>query len=143
MYPKLSTGFKMMAFFTNVSFMEFQVKYLVLFHLLSVIDDSEWLWMGSFQRNIQLMLTLGSSMFRSRHPEVLLGKAVLKICSKFTGKHPCRSAISIKLLCNFIEITLRHGCSPVTLLHIFRTAFHKNTSGRLLLNVPFLVLHLY
>ena len=143
MYPKLSTGFKMMAFFTNVSFMEFQVKYLVLFHLLSVIDDSEWLWMGSFQRNIQLMLTLGSSMFRSRHPEVLLGTAVLKICSKFTGKHPCRSAISIKLQSNFIEITLRHGCSPVTLLHIFRTAFHKNTSGRLLLNVPFLVLHLY
>ena len=26
-----------------------------------------------------------------------------------------------KLLCNFIEITLRHGCSPVNLLHIFRT----------------------
>ena len=143
MYPRLSTGFNMMAFFTNVSFMEFQVKYLVLFHLLSVIDDSEWLWMGSFQRNIQLMLTLSSSMFRSSHPEVLLGKAVLKICSKFTGEHPCRSAISIKLLCNFIEITLRHGCSPVTLLHIFRTAFHKNTSGRLLLNVPFLVPHLY
>ena len=34
---------------------------------------------------------------------------------------------------NFIEITLRHGCSPVNLLHIFRTPFPKNTSGRLLL----------
>ena len=30
------------------------------------------------------------------------GKGVLKICRKFTGEHPCRSAISIKLLCNFI-----------------------------------------
>ena len=39
----------------------------------------------------------------------------------------------IKLLCNFIEIALRHGCSHVNLLHIFRTPFPKNTSGRLLL----------
>ena len=30
---------------------------------------------------------------------------------------------SIKLLCNFIEIALRHGCSPANLLHIFRTPF--------------------
>ena len=27
------------------------------------------------------------------------------------------------MLCNFIEIALRHGCSPVNLLHIFRTPF--------------------
>ena len=71
---------------------------------------------------------------RSSHPEVFLRKGVLKICSKFTGEHPRRSAISIKLLCNFIEITLRHGCSPVNLLHNFRTLFPKNISGRLLLN---------
>ena len=31
-------------------------------------------------------------------PEVFLGKAVLKTCSKFTGEHPSRSAISIKSL---------------------------------------------
>ena len=68
---------------------------------------------------------------RSSHPVVFLVKGVLKICSKFTGEHPCRSVISIKLLCNFIEITLRHGCSPVKLLHIFRTPFTKNTSERL------------
>ena len=34
---------------------------------------------------------------RSSHPEVFLGKGVLKICSKFTGEHPYRSVISIKL----------------------------------------------
>ena len=34
---------------------------------------------------------------------------------------------------NFIEIALRHGCSPVNLLHILRTPFLKNTSGWLLL----------
>ena len=32
--------------------------------------------------------------FRSSHSEVFLRKGVLKICSKFTGEHPCRSAIS-------------------------------------------------
>ena len=51
----------------------------------------------------------------------------------FTGEHPCLSAISIKLLCNFIEFAFWHGCSPVNLQHIFRTPFLKNTSGRLLL----------
>ena len=77
-----------------------------------------------------------SKTCRSIRPEVFLRKGVLKTCSKFTGEHPCRSAISIKLLCNFIEITLQHGCSPVNLLHIFITPFVKNTSGRMLLNVP-------
>ena len=73
--------------------------------------------------------------FRSSHPEVFLGKSVLKICSKFIGEHPCRSAISIKLQSNFIEIALRHGCSPVSLLHIFRTRFSQNASRGLSLKV--------
>ena len=40
---------------------------------------------------------------RSSHPEVFLGKGVLKIWSKFTGKHPCRSAI-----CNFATLLKLH-----------------------------------
>ena len=47
------------------------------------------------------------------HPEVFLGKVVLKICSNFTGEHQCRRAILINLLCHFSEIVLRHGCSLV------------------------------
>ena len=70
------------------------------------------------------------SYTRNIRPKVFLRKGVLKICSKFTGEHPCGSVISTKF---FIEITPRHGCSPVNLLHIFRTPFLKNTSGRLLL----------
>ena len=66
---------------------------------------------------------------RSSRSEVFLGKGVLKICSEFTGEHPCRSVISTKLLCNFYEITLRRGCSPVNSMHIFRTPFLKSTSG--------------
>ena len=48
--------------------------------------------------------------------------------NKFSGKTCFRLMQS-----NFFEITLRHGCSPVNLLHIFRTLFLKNTSGQLLL----------
>ena len=33
------------------------------------------------------------------------------------------------------EIALRHGCSPVNLLHIFRTPFPRNISGRLFLKL--------
>ena len=40
---------------------------------------------------------------------------------------------SMPLLCNFIEIALRHGYSLVNLFHIFRTPFPKNTCGGLLL----------
>ena len=72
---------------------------------------------------------------RSSHPEVFLGKCILKTYSKLTKEHPCRSAMLINLQCNFIEITLWHGCSPVNLLRIFRIPFLKNTSGRLLLKI--------
>ena len=47
------------------------------------------------------------SSSRSNPPEVFLGTGVMKICSKFTGEHPCGSAISITLLCNFIETALQ------------------------------------
>ena len=55
---------------------------------------------------------------------MFLGKGILKICSKFTGEHPCRSVISSSK-------ALWHRWSPVNLLHIFRTPFYKNTSGGL------------
>ena len=38
---------------------------------------------------------------RNSHSEVFQGKGVLKTCSKFTGEHPGRSAISIKLQSNW------------------------------------------
>ena len=46
---------------------------------------------------------------RSSPPEVFIQTVVLKICSKFTGAHPYRSVISVKLQSNFIEIIPRHG----------------------------------
>ena len=62
---------------------------------------------------------------------MLLSKGVLKICSKFTEEHPFRSAISVKLRGFFTEMTLRHGFSPVDLLHIFKIPFPKNGAGGL------------
>ena len=63
-------------------------------------------WKNSLEINQRF---LWWSSFRSSRRELFLEKGVLKICSKFTGEYPCRSATSIKLLCNFIEIVLRHG----------------------------------
>ena len=39
--------------------------------------------------------------------------------------------------CNFNKvwketITLKHGCTPINLTHIFRTPFPKNTNGGLI-----------
>ena len=48
--------------------------------------------------------------------------------------------ILIKLLCNIIA--LWHVCSPVNLLHIFRTPFYKNIYGGLLLNRCLLKMYL-
>ena len=60
-----------------------------------------------------------NKIFRSSPPEVFLGKVVLKI-SKFSGEYPCRSAVLIQLpASNFFETAIRHGCSPVNLLHTF------------------------
>ena len=73
---------------------------------------------------------------RSSHPEVFLGKGVLKICSKFTGENQCRSAISVKLQSDFLE-----SLSPVNLLHIFVTPFPKNTSGCYLFRICKRYLH--
>ena len=90
---------------------------------------------GQILLEIKLIRQKAVQIGISRRPEVFLGKGVLKICSKFTPEQPTRSVIFIKLLCDFIEITLRLRCSPVTLLHIFRTPFPKNTSRRLVLKV--------
>ena len=47
-------GFGMLVFFTNLSLMKFQVRYLALFLLFSVKD--ELFWMAILHKNVQLML---------------------------------------------------------------------------------------
>ena len=55
---------------------------------------------------------LHGARHRNSPRKVFLRKGIPKICSVFIGKQPCLSVISIKLLFNFFEITLQHGCSP-------------------------------
>ena len=55
-YLRLLTGFGILVFFKNLSLMEFQVSFLALFVLFSVIDGLEWFWMESLHKNIQLTL---------------------------------------------------------------------------------------
>ena len=76
----------------------------------------------------------------------MLVRGVLHVRNKFTGEHSCRSAISIKFQINFIEIRLRHGYSPLNLLHIFRTPFSTNISGgwlllKVIITITFTVKH--
>ena len=47
-------GFGMLVFFTNLSLMKFQVRYLALFLLFSVKD--KLFWMAILHKNVQLML---------------------------------------------------------------------------------------
>ena len=44
-------------------------------------------------------------------------------------------ALAVALQNKFIEITPRHGCPPVNLMHIFWKRFTKNSYGGLLLTV--------
>ena len=56
----------MLIYFTNLTLMEFQIRYLYLFLLFSKIDGFEWLWMGSLH-NIQLMLEFLTAPFLVLH----------------------------------------------------------------------------
>ena len=82
------------------------------------------------------------------NPKTLCRKSVEKL-SYLIWKQPPRGVLMKKcsenmqqiyrrtpmLRCDFneVEIALRHGCSPVNLLHIFRAPFPRKTSGWLLL----------
>ena len=66
-YPRLLTGFGILVFFTDLTLMEFQVRYLALFLLFSAIDGLKWFWMESLHRNIQLMLEFLQGPFLVLH----------------------------------------------------------------------------
>ena len=61
-YPGLLTGFGMLVF-TNLSHMEFEVRYLALFLLFSVIVGFEWFWMRSLHKNILVNLEFLKGLF--------------------------------------------------------------------------------
>ena len=70
-------------------------------------------------------------------PEIFSKKYTLQTRSKPTGEQPCRSVISTKPFCNFIDITSRHGCPPPPprkfTTQSQNTILQESTSGGLLL----------
>ena len=64
--------------------------------------------------------------FQKQPSRGVLRKSVLEICSILLGEYDFN-----KVAFSFIEIALRHGCSPVNLLYIFITPFPKITSEQL------------
>ena len=57
----------MLVFFTNLSLMEFQVRYLALFLLFSVIGAFGSFWMGNLHKNFQLLLEFLMGLFLVLH----------------------------------------------------------------------------
>ena len=70
---------------------DFKILLLLLVYLLlvSYLTQHHLLAPTSTSRSYQS---------RSSHSAVFLRKGVLKVCSKFTGEHPCQSVISATLL---------------------------------------------
>ena len=92
-----------------------------------------------YRRNREISWNIFIIIYRSSPPELFLGKDVLKICSKFTGEHLCRSVKSnvgmggfLQICCIFLEhLFLRtpmEGC-----FHKFDTLFFH--SGKHMLKV--------
>ena len=66
-YPRLSIEFGMLVYFTNLGLMELQVRYLTLCLLFSVIGDFGWFWIGTLNKDIQLMLEFHKGAFLLLH----------------------------------------------------------------------------
>ena len=106
-------------------------EHLILNHLLLILKMYIYNTRTTSQLNIVNLLIyikdIKDTENRSIPLELYLGKGVLKVCSKCSGEHPCRCMISIKLLCNYIEIALWHGCSPINLLHFSGQLFLRTS----------------
>ena len=61
-------------------------------------------WENRYKRSFK-----SHSEFRSSPPDVSLWKNVPKICRKFTGEHPCWSAISINLGLTLLKLHFSKG----------------------------------
>ena len=90
-------------------------KFLGALIILFYVSQSSSPLQSCFKKNAKILsknsttqeiITI-SRQSRSSRPEMFIGKDVLKKCRKFTGEHPCRSAISIKLLANLLKLHFR------------------------------------
>ena len=98
-------------------------------------------WWSLFQLAIKRLKFILMSFFITFNKQKQPPRGVLRKRWSENMQQICRRAPmpkcdfnKVALFSNFIEITLRHGCSLANFLHIFRTPFSRNTFGWLLLN---------
>ena len=119
-YLGLLTGFGMLVFFTNLSLMEFQIRYFTLFLLFSVTDIFNWFSMRSSHKNIQLRLEILESLFLVLHfshytflmmlPVIFLSILVIPLSILSVIRHPiCGNNLTWLLQLNLIYKTLWNG----------------------------------
>ena len=76
--------------------------------------------------------------FQKQPPEVFFKKGVLRIFTKFIGKHLCQRLFFNKVAgprpATLLKKSLWHRCFPINFAKFLRTPFLQNTSGRLLLS---------
>ena len=106
-------------------------SYAIILILSQVITFDVWKYLPQYHVSPSHVHSEKSFQFITDRAKKQLPRSVLrKRCSEITQQIYRRTPMPKS---NFIEIVLRHGCSPVNLLHIFRTPFYKNTSGWVLL----------
>ena len=87
-------------------------------------DSQVFMWregLGLLNRDLTLQHLLPLKILESTHEQI-------------TTRSSRPEVFWENVASNFIEITLRYGCSAVNLLHIFRTPFPTNTYRVLFLN---------
>ena len=95
---------------------------------------SDFLWVSQVLKSFFMTInSFYNFKFRQQPFRDVLKKRCSENMQQIYKRTPMPKCVSTKLQSNFIEIILRHGCSPVNLLHVFRTTFPKNTSEGLLL----------
>ena len=72
--------------------------------------------------------------YRCSHQRCSIKEAVLRIFTKFTGKHLCQS-LFFKKVADLLKKKLWHRCFPVNFVKVLRTPFLQNIFGRLLPNL--------
>ena len=91
-------------------------------------------FLGVLRSTIQFLIIKINCVYINQYIYKLVSSKKVYLLDTFLGGFFLKPKPN-NLLCNFIEITLRHVCSPVNLLHIFRVPFNKNTYEGLLLSL--------
>ena len=96
---------------------------LIVCAYLSLLSINNYVW----------IIFMKLDQYRRSHQRCSVKKVFWKYAANLQENTHAQVRFLTLHLCSFIEIALQHGCSPVNLLHVFKTLSLKNTSEGLLL----------